>query len=71
REIILNVGEQALDYIGNLGYDPIYGARPLKRAIQDTLENPLSKALLSGQFRNGDHIQATLENGTIIFQKSN
>ncbi|VAW34000.1 ClpB protein, partial [hydrothermal vent metagenome] len=42
REIILNVGEQALDYIGNLGYDPIYGARPLKRAIQDTLENPLS-----------------------------
>ncbi len=71
REIILDVDESALDYIGNVGYDPVYGARPLKRAIQDTLENPLSKALLSGQFANGDHIKVTYENDQITFKKLN
>ncbi len=71
REIILQVDESALDYIGKVGYDPVYGARPLKRAIQDTLENPLSKALLSGKFANGDTIKATYENGQITFKKLN
>ena len=71
REIILDVDKSALDYIGNVGYDPVYGARPLKRAIQDTLENPLSKALLSGQFVNGDTIKATYENSQITFKKLN
>ena len=71
REIVLKVGKDALDYIGTLGYDPVYGARPLKRAIQDALENPLSKALLSGKFMNGDTIEATLENGKIVFKKLN
>ena len=71
REIILKVDESALDHIGELGYDPVYGARPLKRAIQDVLENPLSKALLSGQFMNGNHIQASFENGEILFKKLN
>ncbi|HFC29822.1 MAG TPA: AAA family ATPase, partial [Oceanospirillales bacterium] len=71
REIILDVDESALDYIGNVGYDPVYGARPLKRAIQDTLENPLSKALLAGQFANGDHIVATYKDGHIDFKKLN
>ena len=69
RDIKLNVTKEALDYIGELGYDPVYGARPLKRAIQDALENPLSKALLSGQFNNGDSIEAVLEDGKIIFIK--
>ncbi|MBL4773393.1 MAG: ATP-dependent chaperone ClpB [Alcanivoracaceae bacterium] len=71
REITLTVGEKTLDYIGNLGYDPVYGARPLKRAIQDTIENPLSKALLSGQFINGDHIEASFEDDHIVFKKLN
>ena len=71
REIILKVDESALDYIGKVGYDPVYGARPLKRAIQDELENPLSKALLSGQFTNGDHIEAHYNNGQITFKKLN
>lgn len=71
REIVLNVDKSALDYIGNVGYDPVYGARPLKRAIQDTLENPLSKALLSGQFANGDHISVVYENDRITFKKLN
>jgi ATP-dependent Clp protease ATP-binding subunit ClpB len=60
-----------LDHIGELGYDPVYGARPLKRAIQDILENPLSKALLSGQFGHGDTIGATYQNNEIEFKKLN
>ena len=71
REIILEVDTSALDYIGNVGYDPVYGARPLKRAIQETIENPLSKTLLSGQFNNGDHIKVSYENGQITFKKLN
>ncbi len=69
REIVLTVSEVALDYIGELGYNPVYGARPLKRAIQDVLENPLSKALLSGKFHNGDHIEASFKNGQMLFNK--
>ncbi len=71
REIVLDVDKSALDYIGDVGYDPVYGARPLKRAIQDILENPLSKALLSGKFVNGNTIKATYENGQITFKKLN
>jgi len=71
REIVLKVDEKALDHIGEIGYDPVYGARPLKRAIQDTLENPLSKELLAGKYINGDHIAATFENGSILFKKLN
>ena len=70
REIVLDVDKSALDYIGDVGYDPVYGARPLKRAIQDILENPLSKALLSGQFVNGDHISVSYENEQITFKKT-
>jgi ATP-dependent Clp protease ATP-binding subunit ClpB len=69
RDIKLEVGPDALAHIGDLGYDPVYGARPLKRAIQDALENPLSKALLAGQFTNGDSILATLVDGQIQFKK--
>ena len=71
REIVLDVDQSALDYIGKVGYDPVYGARPLKRAIQDTIENPLSKALLSGEFANGDHISVVYENDQITFKKLN
>lgn len=71
REIILEVDQGALIYIGNVGYDPVYGARPLKRAIQDELENPLAKALLSGQFSNGDTIGASYNNDKISFKKLN
>ena len=63
------LGKDAIEHIGNLGYDPVYGARPLKRAIQDSLENPLSKALLAGQFSNGDHIMVTYKDGLLSFNK--
>ena len=59
----------ALDKLAEVGYDPIYGARPLKRAIRHVLENPLAEALLTGQFMPGDTVQVTVENDKIILLK--
>jgi len=56
REIQLEVTPDAKDLLGNLGYDPTYGARPLKRVIQRQLENPLAEAILSGKFGSGDTV---------------
>jgi ATP-dependent Clp protease ATP-binding subunit ClpB len=56
REIQLEVSAEAKDLLGNLGYDPTYGARPLKRVIQRQLENPLAEAILSGKFSSGDTV---------------
>ena len=57
REITLDLTDEALDWLGNAGFDPVYGARPLKRAIQQYLENPLAQEILSGSFGPGDTIQ--------------
>jgi ATP-dependent Clp protease ATP-binding subunit ClpB len=70
RNIELTLDEAARDLIGEAGFDPVYGARPLKRAIQQQIENPLAQALLSGQFGPGDRIRATLHEGRIGFEKS-
>jgi len=56
REISLEVSAEAKDLLGNLGYDPTYGARPLKRVIQRQLENPLAEAILGGKFGSGDTV---------------
>ena len=50
------MSEQAYDWLANVGYDPVYGARPLKRAIQRELETPLAKAILAGQFSEGQTV---------------
>ncbi|MGH8090284.1 MAG: hypothetical protein ACREO6_02405, partial [Rudaea sp.] len=55
--------------LGNIGFDPVYGARPLKRAIQQQLENPLAKAILEGQFQPGDTIAVDAANGRLVFAK--
>jgi ATP-dependent Clp protease ATP-binding subunit ClpB len=65
----LALSEQALDRLAEVGYDPVYGARPLKRAIQNWLENPLANELLAGNFAAGDHILADLDDGNICFKK--
>jgi ATP-dependent Clp protease ATP-binding subunit ClpB len=70
RNMELTLDEAARDLIGEAGFDPVYGARPLKRAIQQQIENPLAQALLSGQFGPGDRIRATLHEGRIAFEKS-
>jgi ATP-dependent Clp protease ATP-binding subunit ClpB len=63
----LVVDDSALAQIANAGYDPVYGARPLKRAIQATIENPLSKALLSGRFVPGSTITVKNDAGELSF----
>lgn len=60
NNICLTFDESALDLLVDAGYDPIYGARPLKRAIQRLVENPLAEALLSGKFVGGDRIVASV-----------
>ncbi len=69
RDINLEITDAALDYLGNIGYDPVYGARPLKRAIQTELENPLSRAILNGEFQPGDTVVVDVENGHLVFRK--
>ncbi|KAA3627537.1 MAG: ATP-dependent chaperone ClpB [Proteobacteria bacterium] len=67
RDIEIVVDEAALDQLGAAGFDPVYGARPLKRAIQQQLENPLAQAILAGRFQSGDTIQVSAdENGVVI-----
>ena len=68
RELRFELTPEALEKLVAEGYDPIYGARPLKRAIQRWIENPLAQQILSGEFEPGTTIQATLEDGEIVFK---
>jgi ATP-dependent Clp protease ATP-binding subunit ClpB len=68
--ITLDVDDEAKDWIAKLGYDPIYGARPLKRVIQKHIVNPLSERILAGDFGEGDHVDVGLDQqGLIEFAK--
>jgi ATP-dependent Clp protease ATP-binding subunit ClpB len=69
QEIQLEVQDAALDMLGEAGFDPVYGARPLKRAIQHMLENPLAERLLKGEFGPGDTVVVDVENGELVFNK--
>ncbi len=65
----LEITTEALDRIANVGFDPVYGARPLRRALRQELENSLSEALLRGEFVPGDTIHVTLSQGKLAFHK--
>ena len=67
QDMSLVVNDEALDLIGEAGFDPVYGARPLKRAIQQKLENPLAQAILSAEFKPGDVIYVGETEGDITF----
>ena len=69
RNIGLEISDAALDYLGEAGFDPVYGARPLKRAIQQQLENPLAQRLLAGEFIDGDTIKADMAGDGLTFVK--
>jgi len=69
-EIKLVIDESALAELAQAGFDPVFGARPLKRAIQSQIENPLAKELLEGHFAAGDTVSVTCENGIIRFVKA-
>ncbi|NKZ39556.1 ATP-dependent chaperone ClpB [Oleiagrimonas citrea] len=67
RQLKLSIGDKALDLLANVGFDPVYGARPLKRAIQQQLENPLAQKILRGDFAPGDTIFVEAEGGHLVF----
>ncbi len=69
RDMQLDLSEAALDQLGEAGFDPVYGARPLKRAIQQQIENPLAQAILSGRFLPGDTIRVDVQDGAMTFDK--
>lgn len=66
KRLQLEVSKEALDFLAKQGYDPVYGARPLKRTLQTELLNPLSKEMISGRFKAGDKIKADLKNNALV-----
>jgi ATP-dependent Clp protease ATP-binding subunit ClpB len=69
RDIQLRLEDDARDKIGEAGFDPVYGARPLKRAIQSQIENPLAQQILRGDFVAGDRVVAKLKRTGLVFEK--
>ncbi len=69
RGISIELSDKAYDLLGNVGFDPIYGARPLKRAIQQQIENPLASEILQGRFGNGDVVKVDAQGGKLVFVK--
>jgi len=70
RDMGIEISDAALDKLGQAGFDPVYGARPLKRAIQQQLENPLAQNILSGKFMPSDIIEVDLDGDQFTFRKS-
>jgi ATP-dependent Clp protease ATP-binding subunit ClpB len=67
QDYTLNISEEAIDLLGEAGFDPVYGARPLKRAIQQHLENPLAQLLLRGEYHPGDVINIVVKDAELEF----
>ena len=69
RGIRIELTDKAFELLGNVGFDPVYGARPLKRAIQQQIENPLASAILAGDFAGGDTVHVDAEGGKLVFRR--
>jgi ATP-dependent Clp protease ATP-binding subunit ClpB len=69
RKISLKLSDAAIDFLAEVGYDPVFGARPLKRAIQRELETQIAKAILRGEFTDGDTIFVDVENERLAFKR--
>ena len=70
RDMGLALDDNARDLLANTGFDPVYGARPLKRAIQTQLENPLAQRILRGEFGPNDRINVSAKGGELVFAKA-
>ncbi|MEB3214836.1 MAG: ATP-dependent chaperone ClpB [Nostocales cyanobacterium 94392] len=69
RKMSLKLSEAAIDFLAEVGYDPVFGARPLKRAIQRELETQIAKSILRGEFNDGDTIFVDVENERLVFKR--
>lgn len=70
QNVKLDISDAALDLVGQAGFDPVYGARPLKRSIQTLIENPLAQRLLAGDFGPGDVVHIGVKDDELVFQKA-
>ena len=69
QKLSLKLSQEALDYLAEIGYDPVYGARPLKRAVQRYVETPIAKSLLRGEFSEGDTLFGDVEDERLTFKR--
>ena len=69
QELTFEITQEAKEYLATQGFNPVYGARPLKRVIRQQVENPLSKLILGQKFSKGDNIKISLEDDKIVFNK--
>jgi ATP-dependent Clp protease ATP-binding subunit ClpB len=69
RDLLLEISDEAKDFLANIGFDPTFGARPLKRAIQQHLENPLAQQILAGHYAPGETVVVELDRGELSFGK--
>ena len=69
RDLSLDISAAALDLLGEAGFDPVYGARPLKRAIQHQIENPMAQSILGGDYHPGDVIKIDVADGELTFAR--
>ena len=69
KHIELSLAPKAKEFLGEKGYDPVFGARPLKRIIQREILDPLARKLLDGTFKEGDHIRVDIPDGRVVFEK--
>lgn len=67
RHLAIELDDQARTWLANAGYDPVYGARPLKRVIQRELQNPLATRILKGEIKDGDTVHVSVEDGGLSF----
>ena len=70
RDLLLKISDDAMDRLAEAGFDPVYGARPLKRAIQQQVENPLAQQILAGEFVPGDTIEVAVEADRLAFKRA-
>ena len=70
RKLSLELTDAAKEVLAEAGWDPAYGARPLKRALQRLVENPLAQRLLAGEFAEGDTIRVDAQNGELVFERA-
>jgi len=69
RKIVIDLSDDARDWLGNMGYDPVYGARPLKRTVQKYLQDPLADEILKGDIKPGDHVSVSAGDGALLLNR--
>ena len=68
NKITLELSDQAKDYLAETGFDPVYGARPLKRTIQHLVQDPLAMKILEGSIMEGSKVKVDIDNGEVVFK---